>query len=223
MILEPQVWAAAPADSSGNWATDLMESLGSPGVAIATGLESLFPTVPSELVLLLGGYTARLGDLNFLALVCWSTIGSVVGSVLHYYVGALLGRRRTRAIFIRFPLVQESDLDRAEGWFARYGAKAVLVGRLIPIVRSYVSLPAGIERMPTPLFTAYTAIGSLLWNLVLLTVGYAVGSSHDTVEQYANGFTAVVGGLLLVLVARFVFVRLRARRRERRETPAEPV
>ncbi|MGW0337994.1 DedA family protein [Streptomyces sp. NPDC003011] len=222
MILEHLTWAAAPDDSPGNWATDLMEDLGSPGVAVATGLESLFPSVPSELVLLLGGFTARLGELSFLALLFWSTVGSVVGAVLHYAVGALLGRRRTRALFVRIPLVQESDLDRAERWFDRHGAKAVLLGRLVPIVRSYVSLPAGIERMPLLPFVACTAVGTLLWNLALLSAGYAAGRNADTVQRYANWFTAVVAIVLLVVVVRFTVTRLRSRRQDRRGTSTGP-
>lgn len=178
--------------------------------------------MPSELVLLLGGFTARLGELSFLALLFWSTVGSVVGAVVHYYVGALLGRRRTRALFVRIPLVRESDLDRAEHWFDRHGAKAVLLCRLVPIVRSYVSLPAGIERMRLLPFVTLTAAGTALWNLALLSAGYAAGRDADTVQRYANWFTVVVGAALLAVVVRFVVIRLRARRQDRRDTSAGP-
>lgn len=212
--------AATPADAPDNWAIRLLESVGSPGVAVATGLESLFPSVPSELVLLLGGFTARQGDLGFLSLLFWSTVGSVVGAVVHYYVGALLGRRRTRAVFLKIPLVEAADLDRAEQWFERYGNKAVLLCRLVPIVRSYVSLPAGIERMSMALFVLYTSIGSFLWNAVLLSAGYLVGHNWETVEGFANLFTVVVGALLLFAVVRFAVTRLRARRRAATGDPA---
>ncbi|MFG1920245.1 DedA family protein [Micromonospora sp. NPDC048898] len=203
-----------PAGEAGSWAVDLMETLGAPGVAIATALESLFPTVPSELVLLLGGFAVRQGELTYLALLIWSTVGSVVGAVAHYYVGAALGRRRTRALFARIPLVRDSDLDRAEAWFARHGDRAVFLCRLVPIVRSYVSLPAGIERMRLGRFVAYTAAGTALWNAVLLAAGWAVGHNWATVQRFANLFTLIVGVLLLVAVVRFVVVRLRSRRND---------
>ena len=144
------------------WVTDLMEALGAPGAGLAVALENLFPPIPSEVILPLAGFTASRGGMSLLAAILWTTVGSVVGALALYAVGAALGRERIRAVAARLPLVKVSDLDRTEAWFARHGVKAVFLGRMIPIFRSLISVPAGVERMSVGLFLAFTALGSLI-------------------------------------------------------------
>src|SRR5690606_20487964 len=126
------------------------------------------------------------GSFALWEVLLWTTIGSVTGALLLYGLGAWLGRRRLRAIVARVPLMKLSDVDRAEAWFARHGGKAVFFGRMIPIVRSLISIPAGVERMPLGRFLLLTAAGSAIWNTAFVMAGYLLGESWPIVERYAD-------------------------------------
>jgi membrane protein DedA with SNARE-associated domain len=201
------------------WVVDLMETLGAPGVGLAIALENLFPPLPSEVFLPLAGFAASRGELSLLAAIVWTTLGSVIGALALYGLGAALGRDRLRAIAARMPLVDVGDIDKAEAWFARHGAKAVFFGRMVPLVRSMISVPAGVERMNVAAFLALTAAGSLIWNSVFVVAGYQLGENWHVVEAYADVLSKVV--LAAIAIALVVFVVLRIRRR-RQEVPAEP-
>ncbi len=204
---------AVPMDGLAGWAVQLMESLGGPGAALVVGLDNLFPPIPSELVLPLAGFAASRGTFTFPAALFWTTAGSVVGALIVYLVGALLGRTRTRSLVARLPLLRESDFDRSEAWFARHGAKAVLLGRMVPLVRSFISLPAGIERMNLLLFLLLTTIGSLAWNTIFVTAGYTLGENWYLVEDYASVLQRIVVVGVVVAAVAFVALRLRSRSR----------
>jgi membrane protein DedA with SNARE-associated domain len=191
--------------------TDLVERLGGPGAGLAVALENLFPPIPSEVILPLAGFIAGQGRMNVVAAIAWTTLGSVVGAVALYYVGAALGRERMRAIAARLPLVKVSDLDRTEAWFARHGAKAVFLGRMIPIFRSLVSVPAGVERMRLTTFLLCTTAGSLIWNTVFVLAGYTLGANWTAVESYAGTFQNAVIVTCVLLAAYFVGSRLMRR------------
>ena len=175
-----------------DWAVGLMESLGAPGAGLAVALENLFPPIPSEVILPLAGFTASQGSLGLLPVVLWTTAGSVVGALALYLVGAAIGRDRLRRVVDRMPLVRVEDLDTAEAWFARHGARAVLIGRLIPIVRSLISVPAGVERMRMGRFVTLTAVGSLVWNSALVLVGYLLGEQWPAVEGVMDRYQSLV-------------------------------
>ena len=133
----------------GQWAQDLVETLGYPGLALLIALENIFPPIPSEVILPLAGFLSAQGDLWLPAAVLAATVGSVAGALGLYGVGAWLGEERLRSLIQRFGrwlALNEDDVDRANGWFARHGTKAVLIGRVIPVVRSLISIPAGVER-----------------------------------------------------------------------------
>lgn len=190
------------------WATDLMESLGAPGAGIAIALENLFPPLPSELILPLAGFTASQGDMNLLAAIVCTTLGSVIGAYAFYAIGALLGRDRTVALAVRLPLLKLSDIERTEAWFARHGTKAVFFGRMIPLFRSFVSLPAGVERMPLVTFGLLTALGSLIWNSLFILGGYALGENWHRVTDYVGAYSKVVLVAVALAVVAFVALRL---------------
>lgn len=198
------------------WVTDVMEALGGPGAGLIVALENLFPPIPSEVVLPLAGFTASQGDISLIGALGWTTLGSVVGAVLLYYVGALLGRERTRAIAARLPLVRLSDVDRTEAWFRRHGGKTVFLGRMVPIFRSLISIPAGIERMSMARFVVLTAAGSAIWNTVLVSAGYLLGESWWLVETYVGVLSKVVAAAVVVAIVVFVAARLAATRRRTR-------
>jgi membrane protein DedA with SNARE-associated domain len=212
---------ATAADPSGSGFSGLsgaviavVERLGAVGAGLLTLLETVFPPIPSEVVLPLAGYLAGRGDLDFAAVLAAATVGSVAGALLLYGAGLRLGRDRATALLCRLPLVEERDVLRAEGWFDRHGQTAVLVGRLVPGVRSLVSLPAGAQRMPLWRFTLLTAVGSLVWNTLLVGAGALLGRQYQVVEQYADVLNYAVTAVVVVLVVWFVTRRLRRRRRE---------
>jgi membrane protein DedA with SNARE-associated domain len=192
---------------------DIVGRLGAVGAGLLTLLETVFPPIPSEVVLPLAGYLAGRGDLDFVAVLVAATVGSVVGALLLYAAGARLGRDRANALLCRLPLVEERDVLRAESWFDRHGQTAVLGGRLVPGVRSLVSLPAGAQRMPLWRFTLLTTLGSLAWNTLLVGAGALLGRQWQVVEQYADVLNYAVTGVVILLVGWFVVRRLRRRSR----------
>ncbi|MFJ7497523.1 DedA family protein [Streptomyces sp. NPDC097727] len=202
-----------PAGGVAGWAADLVDTMGGPGAGLAIALENLFPPLPSEVILPLTGFAAGQGVIGLASALFWTTLGSVVGAVVLYWIGMLFGRDRMHAIWARLPLVRSSDLERTEQWFAKHGTKAVLLGRMVPIFRSLISVPAGVERMSLPLFVTLTAVGSLLWNSVLVMAGYWLGDRWDLVETYVGVLSKAV--LVLVLAAVIVYVSLRWRSRPR--------
>ncbi|QGK70807.1 DedA family protein [Allosaccharopolyspora coralli] len=205
---------AAQTDGGGitAWVLAIMEVLGGPGAGLAVALENLFPPIPSELILPLAGFAASAGSMSLLGAILWTTTGSVVGAIALYYVGALLGPERTRAIAVKLPLVDATDLDRTEDWFTRHGTKAVFLGRMVPVFRSFISVPAGVKRMPMPVFVAFTAAGSLIWNTLLVLAGYFLGANWGVVESYVGVFQTFVIIAVVVAVTTFVARRLRRRR-----------
>jgi membrane protein DedA with SNARE-associated domain len=195
------------------WAVQLMDSLGVAGSAIAIALENVFPPIPSEVILPLAGFTASQGTFGLVAAIVATTIGSVVGAAVLYLVGALIGRERTRALVARIPLVNIEDVDRSEAFFARHARTAIFVGRMVPVFRSLISIPAGVERMPVATFLLLTAAGSAVWNTVFVCAGYLLGEHWSAVQGYAGVFQWVVIGLVVVAAGWFVTSRLRLRQR----------
>ncbi|WP_370412483.1 DedA family protein [Streptomyces fradiae] len=193
------------------WINSLMDTLGAPGAGLAVALENLFPPIPSEVILPLAGFAASTGRMGLLAALLWTTAGSVVGALALYGAGALFGRARVIAVAARLPLVKVADIERTEAWFARHGTKAVLFGRMVPIFRSLVSVPAGVERMRLPVFLALTALGSALWNTAFVLAGYALGENWEQVTGYVSVYSKAVLGVAAAAVVLFVAVRLRRR------------
>ncbi|NMB23062.1 MAG: DedA family protein, partial [Corynebacterium sp.] len=166
-----------------DWVIRIMEALGAPGVGIAVFLENVFPPIPSELILPLAGFTASQGEFNVWAALIASVIGSVSGAYLLYYVGQAFGAERLRRIADWMWLVDAKDVDDALAWFDKYGTWSVFFGRLIPGVRSLISIPAGIDRMNPLVFGALTTVGSLIWNTILIWAGVWLGEECETVTR----------------------------------------
>lgn len=191
--------------------TDIIAALGPIGVGVLVALETVFPPIPSELILPLSGYLASRGRMSLAAVVIGATLGSLAGALALYWAGAALGQKRLRRLAERTPLVEVDDLERAEHWFDRHGGLAVLIGRVVPVVRSLVSVPAGVERMPLWRFVLYTIIGSGVYNLVLVGLGYVLGSRWKTVEQYSDYLNYAIYAAIAIAVGLFVVKRLRRR------------
>lgn len=194
-------------DNLTSWATEIVERLGYPGVALLVALENVFPPIPSEVVLGLAGYTASRGDAWVVGMIVAATIGSVVGAWILYGLSAAIGPVRLRAIVIRYGTwigFSETDLDRAESWFDRRSRLAVLVCRCVPLIRSLISIPAGFRRMPLGAFTLFTLIGSLVWNTVLVTAGYILADQWEKVLEFTEPFQTVVVVLIGLAVVAFI-------------------
>ncbi|AZQ34934.1 DedA family protein [Streptomyces cyaneochromogenes] len=213
--------ADAPVGGVAGWAADLMETLGGPGAGLAIALENLFPPLPSEVILPLAGFTASQGRMDVFAAVAWTTAGSVAGALVLYLLGALLGRDRLIAVASRLPLVKVADVERTEAWFLRHGTKAVFFGRFIPIFRSLISIPAGVERMRLPVFLALTAAGSLIWNTAFIAGGYALGARWHEVTDLVSLYSKAILVVVAVAVVAFLAIRLlRSGRGQRRRSGA---
>ena len=193
---------------------DLVRQYGYPALAGVILVENLFPPIPSEVVLPLAGYQVSRGVLGFGWSVVAATIGSVVGALLLYW----LGRRGGRPAVLRFGRVlrvNEDDLDRGDAWMERRGSWAVFLGRMVPGLRSLVSIPAGVLCMPLLKFTVLTTLGSAIWNAALIGAGVALGSAYERLSGPISIAALVVLGV--AAIAAFVFIR-RYRRRRRKST-----
>jgi membrane protein DedA with SNARE-associated domain len=201
-------------DRIGEWVVGVIEALGYPGLTILVALESIFPPIPSEIVLPLAGFLTGQGRFSLPLVLIATTLGSLGGALLLYGIGAAIGPRRVRWLVERFgqwALLTPDDLTRAEGWFDRYGSIAVFTGRLVPIVRSLVSIPAGYRRMPLGQFLLLTGLGSALWNGALVGLGWIFGENWHVVEESVGWLQYAVIAVVLLLIARFIWTRLRAR------------
>lgn len=188
------------------WAANLMDSLGVWGVGLFTLLETVFPPIPSEVILPLAGFLSQQGRMNIVLAVIASTVGAYCGALLLYGLGSALGLERSIRGLSKLPLVDRGDFDRAANWFSRHGRSSVFFGRLIPGVRSLISLPAGAQKMNLVVFSLFTIAGSGLWNTLLITLGAALGTQYELVDRYSQYLNyavyAAVAAVVLWLIVR---------------------
>ena len=173
------------------WVIEIVRALGYIGLAGLLLVENLFPPIPSEMILPLAGFLAGQGELSLGWAWVAATVGSMVGALVLYAVGRALGPDRLREFVDRWGkwlFLDAPDLDRAQRWFDNHGAKTVLLCRLVPFLRSVISIPAGLEGMPLWRFILYTLIGSGAWNAALIGAGWWLGGQWEYVEKYAQGF-----------------------------------
>ncbi len=197
-------------DDLTGWVTDVIQAMGYFGVAFLVALESVFPPIPSEVVLPLAGFVAGRGDASVIGMVLAATIGSVVGAWVLYGISGAVGPVRLHRFVSRygkFVGIRSEDLTKAEAWFDRRATAAVLIGRCVPLIRSVVSVPAGFRRMPPVPFTAYTALGSLVWNTALIGAGALLGDRWKEVGDIVSLLQWAVVVVIVALVALFVWRR----------------
>lgn len=215
--------ASAPAAEEGgswlttlaDWTVSLMDTIGPAGAAIAVGMDNLFPPIPSEVVLPMAGLAASRGSFTLAEAILWTTFGSVFGAYILYVLGRWLGADRLRRIADRMPLVTGDDVVRSVHWFEKHGSIAVFFGRMVPLFRSLISIPAGVARMHWWKFGLLTTAGSLIWNSIFVMAGFLLGENWHIVEQYAEIFQTIVIIVVAVLVVWFVVSRVRDLRRGR--------
>lgn len=183
----------------------IMENFGVFGIGMLMFLENVFPPIPSELIMPLAGYQSAKGDMSIYAVVASGTIGSLLGVIPWYYAGHYLGERRVKRLAARhgrWLTLSPDDVDRANLWFRQKGARAVLFGRLVPAVRTLISVPAGIAHMPMPRFLAYSAIGGAIWTAFLTVLGFLLGQNYAVVEAYVG---PVSNAIIVVILAFYVY------------------
>ena len=198
------------------WLLGGLLQLGYPGIVALMAMESSILPVPSELVMPPAGYWAAKGEMNFVVAVACGVLGSVIGALANYFGAQWIGSPLLRR-YGKYVLLNERALERSERFFMRHGEFSTFIGRLFPVVRHLISIPAGLHRMPLPKFIGYTALGALIWCTILTTIGYVLGRNegvlrNEEVQRYATW--AIVALVPLVGVAAVVYVW-----RQRRRTP----
>jgi membrane protein DedA with SNARE-associated domain len=196
---------------------DMVDRLGAVGVGLSILLETVIPPIPSEAVLGAAGVLINEGRMSIIPVILFATLGSILGAIFFYYLGRALGPRRSHAFLDRLPLVETADVDKTFAWFERHGRSAVFFGRMVPIVRSFISVPAGVVRMPFGQFLLFTAGGSLIWNSVLIGLGVAAG---DFVRNNLKYLDYAVVATVALFLAYLVYKRAKDVRRHRRARAA---
>jgi membrane protein DedA with SNARE-associated domain len=198
------------------WGERLVDSIGYPGLAIIMFLENVFPPIPSEPFLLGAGFATADGKMSLPLSILAATIGSLIGATVFYFIGIALPEPHIRSVLRRYgkyALLGEEDLDRAIAWFVGHGRAVVFFGRCIPLVRTLISVPAGMTRMPLPQFLAYSAAGTALWSTFLIMVGRLLGDRYEDALVYLDRFQYLVVAVVALAIAAFVVLRVRSRRR----------
>lgn len=206
--------AAEDTGGVAGWITDVIESIGEVGVGLLIALENVFPPLPSELILPFAGFASERGDLNpYLAWLA-ATAGALLGALLLYALGAVVGYDRLHELAGKrwFILLGQKDLERGSHVFDRYQAPIVLAGRCVPLIRSVVSIPAGIAHMPLSRFVLYTSIGAGIWNALFIALGWLAGDNYDRIEGYVQPVSYTVLALLLLGIAYLVVRTVRRKR-----------
>jgi membrane protein DedA with SNARE-associated domain len=192
---------------------DVMNSLGLFGAGLILAIETILPFLPSEVALPIAGFAASVpGNFGLIPVIIATTIGSVSGALILYWLSRIYGLERTRHVLSKIPLVTVRDIDRGVAWFARNDAAAVFFGRMVPAIRSLVSIPAGVERMNVWRFLLYTTAGSLIWNVIWIVAGYQLGSNWHSVEKYGTILKIAMVVAVVGAIGWFVAYKLRARR-----------
>jgi membrane protein DedA with SNARE-associated domain len=203
-----------------DWITGFVMRGGYVGVFLLMLAENVVPPIPSELIMPLAGFTAARGQLSFILVVIAGTVGSLLGAVFWYYVGQRLGSERLKRLAARhgrWVTLSPDDVDKADDWFRQHGTRAVFFGRLIPTVRTLISVPAGIAGMPLPRFLAWSVLGTSLWTALLAGAGYLLQSQYDRVSDYLNPVSTIV----VVLIIGWYLYRVVTFRADGREQPPE--
>lgn len=210
-------------DQITTWLLQMIETAGYVGIFIITFLENVFTPIPSEAIIPAAGILVSRGEMTMFGAVAAATLGSVAGAYVFYYVGYIMGTERIRGWIVKwgkYVFVTEEDLDRAEKWFAKYEDWAVLIGRVIPLVRSIISIPAGYVKMPLWKFTVLTAIGTAAWSTLLVYIGYSVGENYEELLGVFDTYDTVAYGIIGAGLLYFAYTRYQ-KWQQRKNTPAE--
>ena len=192
-----------------------MEQFGYLGVAFLIMIENLFPPIPSEVILTFGGFMTTTTELNIPLMIVAATIGAVVGAAILYGIGTLLDVERLDKIVDKYGnilRITHADIHKADSWFDRYGFWTVFFCRFVPLIRSLISLPAGMANMNFGLFLLFTTVGTVIWNTVLIYLGAAVGSQWETIVHYMDIYSNIAYGILGIIGIAVIIWYMRKRK-----------
>ncbi|MBD2867978.1 DedA family protein [Paenibacillus arenilitoris] len=195
-----------------SWITEIMEQYGYFGILFLIALENLFPPIPSEVILTFGGFMTINTSLTPVGVIVTATLGSVIGAIILYYVGKLLGVERLEKIIDRWGRVlrvKKEDIRKADAWFEKYGYWAVFLCRMVPLIRSLISLPAGMSHMKFVPFLLFTTIGTLIWNSILVSVGAAVGDNWTEIVEFMDVYSNIAYAIIAICVVIVLFLYIR--------------
>jgi len=200
-----------------NWITDIMSQYGYLGIFLLIMLENIFPPIPSEVILTFGGVMTTKTDMTAMGVILISTAGSVVGAMILYGIGQFLDVSRLEKIVDRWGKVlrlTRKDIHKADSWFDKYGIWTVLFCRLIPLIRSLISIPAGMANMKFGLFLLFTTLGTLIWNTILVSLGAAVGDNWESIVSVMDVYSNIAYALIAIagLAVIWWYIRFRKRR-----------
>ncbi|WP_100011384.1 DedA family protein [Lentibacillus sediminis] len=198
-----------------NWLTEIMNQYGYWGIMFLVALENIFPPIPSEVILTFGGFMTTTSGLSIAGVVAASTAGSVIGAIVLFIIGLQLDVERLEKIVDRWGhilRISKKDVHKADAWFDKYGPWTVFFCRFIPLVRSLISIPAGMSNMNTVLFLVLTTAGTLIWNIALVYLGATLGASWDTIVGYMDIYSNVVYVLLALLLVILLFLFFKRKR-----------
>lgn len=194
----------------------IMNQFGYFGVFFMIAIENIFPPIPSEVILLFGGFMTTYTNLNIIMMVISATLGSLFGALLLYYVGKIFNKEKLKKIVSgkvgRMLRLKTTDIDKADNWFDTKGNKTVFFCRFIPLVRSLISIPAGMSEMPICRFIVYTLFGSLIWNIVLIVLGSIVGENWTSILNVLNTYSHVVVIILIIIFISLIWLFYSKRR-----------
>lgn len=196
-----------------DWVLLMMDKLGLFGVALMMFLENVFPPIPSELIMPAAGFAAAMGRMELFWVIVAGTIGSVLGALPLYYLGTVFDERRLYVFtekYGKYLLLKPDDIINAQTWFAKYGKSVIFFGRMIPAIRSLISIPAGMARMPMLPFLTLTALGSAIWTTILAYAGYALGVNYQKVADFIAPISSAVGWSVGVIVLFVILIRLKS-------------
>jgi membrane protein DedA with SNARE-associated domain len=196
------------------WIANIMNQLGYWGIGLLMFLENLFPPIPSELIMPLAGFTVFKGQMDFILVIIAGVVGTILGAFPWYYIGKFISEERLEHLadkYGKWISVTSKDIKKANNWFNEHGGKAVFFCRLVPGVRTLISLPAGINNMPLIPFTIYSTLGTTIWVTFLTFLGYKLGDHYELVDQYLGPVSKIV---LAIIVISFILwvVRKQMRR-----------
>lgn len=200
------------------WIQGIMEQFGYLGVFLLIMVENLFPPIPSEIILTFGGFMTTSTDLTIWGVILASTLGSMIGAMILYGIGLLLDVERLEKIVDRWGHIlrlTRDDIHKADKWFDKYGIWTVFFCRFVPLIRSLISLPAGMSNMNFGLFLFFTTIGSLIWNTVLIYLGAAVGSQWEIIVHYMDIYSNIVYALIAVAIIVFIVWFIKSRKKNK--------
>ena len=189
------------------WILSVLNNFGYFGIALLIAIENIFPPIPSEVILTFGGFMTTKSEMNVWLVVLSATVGSLIGAIALYYLGSLVTPQRLGALIDKWGgilRVKKQDFKRAEGWFIRKGNATIFFCRFIPIIRSLISIPAGMSRMPFGKFLIYTALGTSIWNLVLVNIGAFLGENWETILDYMKTYTYATIAVFAILGIGFI-------------------